>query len=212
MVAERPRVFCMEGLDPVSASSQWVRELVKLAGGIDELSRECDELGREGGESASVSWDEIVAWNPEVLVIMPSGFNLQQTMKQIWNVFGPYSAGAAKSGSGSTHRFFELAAVRNSRVYAVDANSCFASSNPRVIEGMELLARLIHPALFTDEPLSPEFANAFQPVDVSLLQGAFEPEKDYYMENGAFVITGSYLRRRGYCCGSGCRHCPYPVG
>lgn len=194
-VTERPRVFCMEWLDPVYASGHWVPELVKLAGGIDEL-------GRERGESVRVSWDDVVAWNPEVLVIMPCGFNLQQTMKQIWDVFGRYAA-------GSPHRFFELSAVKNNRVYAVDANSYFARPGPRVVEGAELLARLIHPELFAGEPIPPEFANAFQPVDIALLQGALEPEKDYYMERGAFVFTESYLRRRGYCCGSGCRHCPY---
>ena len=199
-VAERPRVFCMEWLDPVYASGHWVPELVKLAGGIDEV-------GRERDESIRVSWDEVVAWNPEVLVIMPCGFNLQQTMKQIWSVFGPYSS--ANSRSGSQHRFFELEAVREGRVYAVDANSYFARPGPRVVEGAELLARLIHPELFTAEPLPTEFANAFQPVDVALLRGALEEEKDYYMEGGAFVFTESYLHRRGYCCGSGCRHCPY---
>ncbi|HEY2963812.1 MAG TPA: ABC transporter substrate-binding protein [Pyrinomonadaceae bacterium] len=194
-IDERPRVFCMEWLDPVYASGHWVPELVKLAGGFDEL-------GSERGESVRVSWDEIAAWAPEVLVIMPCGFNLQQTMHQIWNVFGRY-------GSGTAHRFFELPAVRNGRVYCVDANSYFARPGPRVVEGAELLARLIHPALFANEPLPSEFTNAFQPVDVALLQGSLDEEKDYYMEGGAFVFTASYLKRRGYCCGSGCRHCPY---
>jgi iron complex transport system substrate-binding protein len=198
-VAERPRVFCMEWLDPVFASGHWVPELVKLAGGVDEL-------GRERGESVRVSWDDIVAWNPEVLVIMPCGFNLQQTMQQIWNVFSRYGS-ARRDDSGQ--RFFELEAVRNSRVYAVDANSFFARPGPRVVEGAELLARLIHPEIFPDEPVPPQFGNAFQPVDVPLLQGVLEAEKDYYMEDGKFVFTGSYLRRRGYCCDSGCRHCPY---
>ena len=193
-VSERPRVFCMEWLDPVYASGHWVPELVKLAGGVDEVAR-------EGAESVRVSWDDVIAWDPEVLVIMPCGFNLQQTMKQIWNVFGRY-------GSGSSDQFLELSAVRNGRVYAVDANSYFARPGPRVVEGAELLARLIHPTLFTNEP-PPEFANAFQPVDVALLAGTLEQEKDYYMEGEAFVFTDSYLKRRGYCCGSGCRHCPY---
>jgi iron complex transport system substrate-binding protein len=164
-VAERPRVFCMEWLDPVYASGHWVPELVRLAGGVDEL-------GRERGESVRVTWDEIAAWAPEVLVIMPCGFNLQQTMQQIWTTFGRY-------GSGSPHRFFELPAVRNGRVYAVDANSYFARPGPRVIEGAELLARLVHPALFADEPLPAEFTNAFQPVDVALLQGSLVEEKDF---------------------------------
>lgn len=194
-VAERPRVFCMEWLDPVYASGHWVPELVKLAGGIDEL-------GRERGESVRVSWDEVVAWDPEVLVIMPCGFNLQQTMQQIWATFGRYA-------SGSPHRFFELSAVRTGRVYAVDANSYFARPGPRVVEGAELLARLVHPALFANESVPSKVADAFQVVDVALLSGSLQENKDYYFERGAMVFTASYLQRRGYCCGSGCRHCPY---
>jgi iron complex transport system substrate-binding protein len=186
-VSYRPRVFCMEWLDPVYASGHWVPELVKIAGGIDEL-------GSERGESVRVSWDEVAAWAPEVLLIMPCGFNLQQTMKQVWNVFGYQSS-----------RFFDLPAVRNNRVYAVDANSYFARPGPRVVEGAELLAQLIHPQLFDSTPGS----NDFQAVDVPLLKGSLAEGKDYYIEGGAMVFTSSYLQRRGYCCGSGCRHCPY---
>lgn len=194
-LTRRPRVFCMEWLDPVYASGHWVPELVKLAGGVDQL-------GRERGESVRVSWEEIAAWAPEVVAIMPCGFNLEQTMKQIWSVFGFKQSEAAR-------RFFELPAVRNGRVYAVDANSYFARPGPRVVEGAELLARLIHPSLFAGEPLPSQFANAFQPVDVALLKGTLEEGKDFYLEGGAMVFTASYLKRRGYCCGSGCRHCPY---
>ena len=184
----KPRVFCMEWLDPVYASGHWVPELVKFAGGVDEL-------GRERGESVRVSWDAIAAWAPEVLVIMPCGFNLQQTMKQVWSVFGR-----------QTHSpFFELPAVRNARVYAVDANSFFARPGLRVVEGAELLARLIHPELFESSPPS-EFA---QPIDIPLLKGTLTEGRDDYNEGSAMVFTESYLQRRGYCCGSGCRHCPY---
>ena len=194
-VAERPRVFCMEWLDPIYASGHWVPELVKHAGGVDDL-------GRERGESVRVTWDQVAAWAPEVLAIMPCGFNLQQTMKQIWSVFGLQRTDAARA-------FFDLPAVRNGRVYAVDANSYFARPGPRVVEGAELLARLIHPESFAGEPLPPEFANAFQPVDTNLLKGSLAEDSDYYIENGAWVFTASYLKRRGYCCGNGCRHCPY---
>lgn len=194
-IDEPVRVFCIEWLDPVFASGHWVPELVKLAGGVDVL-------GSEHGESVRVPWQEIVAAAPEVVVIMPCGFNLQQTMKQIWSVFGFQKSEAAR-------QFFELPAVRNGRVYAVDANSYFARPGPRVVEGAELLARLIHPELFEREPVPPEFVNAFQPVDVALLKGVLEEDKDYYLERGATVFTASYLTRRGYCCGSGCRHCPY---
>lgn len=194
-VAERPRVFCMEWLDPVFASGHWVPELVKLAGGVDVL-------GSERGESVRVTWEQVVAAAPEVVIIMPCGFNLEQTMKQIWSVFGYQKSEAAR-------QFFELPAVRNGRVYAVDANSYFARPGPRVVEGAELLARLIHPEIFAGEPVPAEFANAFQSVDVALLKGILAEEKDYYLERGSMVFTASYLKRRGYCCGNGCRHCPY---
>jgi iron complex transport system substrate-binding protein len=194
-VAERPRVFCMEWLDPVFASGHWVPELVKLAGGVDVL-------GNERGESVRVTWDDVVAAAPEVLVIMPCGFNLEQTMKQIWGVFGFQKSEAAR-------QFFELPAVRNGRVYAVDANSYFARPGPRVVEGAELLARLIHPELFAGESMPSEFTNAVQAVDVALLKGTLAEDTDYYLERGSMVFTASYLKRRGYCCDSGCRHCPY---
>jgi iron complex transport system substrate-binding protein len=166
-----------------------VPELVKFAGGIDEL-------GRERSESVRVSWDEIVRWAPEVLIIMPCGFNLQQTMKQIWSTFGYRNS-----------PFFDLPAVKNGRVYAVDANSYFARPGPRVVEGAELLARLIHPELFKKG--TDNYSDSYQLVDVSLLKGQLTEGRDYYTENGVMVFTGSYLERRGYCCGSGCRHCPY---
>jgi iron complex transport system substrate-binding protein len=183
----RPRVFCMEWLDPIYVSGHWVPELVQIAGGVADL-------GRERGESVRVSWDEVVAWAPEVLVIMPCGFNLQQTMKQVWSLFG-----------NKRSPFFDLPAVKSGKVFAVDANSYFARPGPRVVEGAELLARLIHPEIFDDAPKPGDF----QPVDVSLLQGAFTEGRDYYLEGSAMVFTAGYLQRRGYCCGSGCRHCPY---
>jgi iron complex transport system substrate-binding protein len=195
-VASKPRVLCMEWLNPIYASGHWVPELVKIAGGIDEV-------GREGGDSVRVSWDDVAAWAPEVVVIMPCGFNLPQTMKQIWSVFWKYSAERERQSS----QFFELPAVRNGRVYAVDASSYFARPGPRVVEGAELLARLIHPELFQQN--AAEFSGSFQPVDVSLLQGVLNEGADYNTEGSAMVFTASYLLRRGYCCNSGCRNCPY---
>ena len=188
--SSRPRVFCMEWLDPVYACGHWVPELVKIAGGIDEL-------GQESGESIRILWDKIIEAAPEVLIIMPCGFNLQQTMKQIWNEFSDLASD-----------LFRLPAVKSGQVYAVDANSYFARPGPRVVEGAELLARLIHPELFDDIAA---FEKSFQRVDVNLLQGKLTQDKDYYFENGFMVFTGDYLQRRGYCCGNDCRNCPYKM-
>ena len=186
-ISTTPRVFCMEWLDPVYTSGHWVPELVKLAGGRDEL-------GRERGESVRVSWQDVVDYAPEVLIIMPCGFNLRQTMQQIWKVFGSRES-----------EFYKLPAVRDGRVYAVDANSYFARPGPRVVKGAEILAQIIHPEVFGGL----EKQDAFQKVDVDLLHGVLEAGKDYYLQGDAMVFTASYLQRRGYCCDSGCRHCPY---
>ena len=191
---KRPRVFCMEWLDPIYACGHWVPEMVRIAGGADEI-------GSDGGESVRVSWEKLAEWAPEILVIMPCGFNLPQTMKQIWEHLGPYALFAPESRSA----FLNLPAVQNDRVYAVDANSYFARPGPRVVEGTELLAHLIHPETFSwNGP-----ADAFMKVDLDLLRGSFVERQDYYRDGDAVVFTESYLLRRGYCCGSGCRHCPY---
>jgi iron complex transport system substrate-binding protein len=159
------------------------------------------EIGSDGGESVRISWQKLAEWAPEVLVMMPCGFNLQQTMKQVWQHFGPYSSFASEDRAA----FFNLPAVRAGRVYAVDANSYFARPGPRVVEGTELLAHLIHPEHFPWDGAP----DAYVKVDLDLLRGSFAEERDYYRDGDAIVFTASYLQRRGYCCGSGCRHCPY---
>ena len=125
----RPRVFCMEWLDPVYCSGHWVPEMVKIAGGLDALSK-------AGADSVRIPWDDVVEWKPEVLVVTPCGFNLEQTIQQSRRLF-------------AYPRWSTLPAVRNGRVFAVDANSYFARPGPRVVDGTELLAHLIHPELFS---------------------------------------------------------------
>jgi iron complex transport system substrate-binding protein len=126
--ASRPRVFCMEWADPVYCAGHWVPEMVELAGGTDGL-------GRKGADSVRIAWADVLQWAPEVIVFSPCGFNLEKALEQV--VFLEALPGWA-----------ELPAVRNSRVFVVDANSYFARPGPRVVEGTELLAHLIHPELF----------------------------------------------------------------
>lgn len=124
----RPRVFCMEWLDPVYCSGHWVPEMVRLAGAVDALAR-------EGSDSVRIPWDEVLGWKPEVLIITPCGFNLEKVIEQSQQLF-------------TYPGWSNLPAVRQGRVYAVDANSYFARPGPRVVDGTELLAHLIHPDLF----------------------------------------------------------------
>ena len=130
-LSHRPRVFCMEWLDPVYCSGHWVPEMVRLAGGEDTLAR-------EGADSVRIPWDEVREWAPEVLIITPCGFNLEKTIEQARQLF-------------TYDGWSNLPAVREGRVYAVDANSYFARPGPRVVDGTELLAHLIHPDVFTWE-------------------------------------------------------------
>jgi iron complex transport system substrate-binding protein len=127
-VSSRPRVFCMEWMDPVYCSGHWVPEMVRIAGGIDKL-------GREGADTVRVSWDDVLQWSPEVLIAMPCGYDLEE-------------AAARAQQLSSYPGWADLPAVRDGRVYAVDANSYFARPGPRVVEGTELLAHIIQPDLF----------------------------------------------------------------
>jgi iron complex transport system substrate-binding protein len=138
--AVRPRVFCMEWLDPLYCSGHWVPEMVRIAGGIDQLSK-------QGSDSIRISWQEVFNWAPEILILMPCGNHLEQVMD-----LAPKLC--------SLPRWDEVPAARNGKVYAVDASSYFARPGPRVIQGTELLAHLIHPELFDWE--GP--ANAFRRI------------------------------------------------
>jgi iron complex transport system substrate-binding protein len=125
----RPRVFCLEWIDPIYCSGHWVPEMVRIAGGIDQL-------GKQGSDSVRIEWDNVLRWAPDVLIIMPCGFNLDQVVER-------------SAGVMCNPRWFDLAAVRNDRIYAVDANSYFARPGPRIVEGTQLLAHLIHPEAFS---------------------------------------------------------------
>jgi iron complex transport system substrate-binding protein len=127
-VSRRPRVFCMEWADPVYCAGHWVPEMVELAGGTDELAR-C------GTDSVRIAWADVLEWSPEVIIFSPCGFSLEKALEQVGYL-------EAQPGWG------DLPAVRNGRVFAVDANSYFARPGPRVVEGTEILAHLLHPELF----------------------------------------------------------------
>ena len=127
-LVSRPRVFCMEWMDPVYCCGHWVPEMVRIAGGFDKL-------GREGADSVRIQWEDVLQWKPEVLIVMPCGFGLEKAVEETRQL-------TSYPGWG------DLPAVRNGRVYAVDANSYFARPGPRVVEGTELLAHLLHPELF----------------------------------------------------------------
>ena len=118
----RPRLVCIEWTDPLMASGHWVPEMVRLAGADDPL-------GHERAPSEYISWDELKAVDPEMLVLMPCGHNLDQTLAVAAEVTG--HAG-----------FSLLACARSGQVVAVDGSAYFNRPGPRIVHGLEILAAI----------------------------------------------------------------------
>jgi iron complex transport system substrate-binding protein len=125
LLAGRPRrVACLEWIAPPMLAGNWMPELVELAGG------QCD-LTTFGEHSAYADWDAIRRFDPEVIVIMPCGFDLPRAIVEAQSL-------PAMSG------WKDLAAVRAGRVFAVDGNAYFNRSGPRLVDSLELLMRLVN--------------------------------------------------------------------
>lgn len=124
----RPRVLCLEWLDPYYVGGHWVPEMVGFAGGEDVL-------GRLREPSFCVSADQIMRSRPDVIVVMPCGYGLDRAAAEFRFELLPSGAEA-------------LPALREKRVYAVNANAYFSRPGPRLADGAALLAHLVHPELF----------------------------------------------------------------
>lgn len=127
-----PRVACLEWLDPLYTAGHWVPELVELSGGRDVLAA-------RGEPARKISWEQIVAARPDVLVLMPCGFDIPRTWKELHLVTG-------RPGWG------ELPAVKAERAYAVNGHAYYNRFGPRLVDGLEFLAHLTHPELFPVAP------------------------------------------------------------
>lgn len=127
-ISARPRVACLEWLDPLFAGGHWIPEMVEWAGGLDTL-------GVAAAPSRQVSWEQVRAAEPEVLVLMPCGFTAARTLRELDRV-------ALRPGWAA------LPAVRSGRVFAVDSASYFSRPGPRLVHGIDILAALCHPTVF----------------------------------------------------------------
>jgi iron complex transport system substrate-binding protein len=121
-VSRRPRVAALEWLDPPFAAGHWTPQLIEYAGGEDVL-------GFPGEHSEERSWDEVQASRPDVVIVMPCGFDAQIAYRE-----------------AEMHRE-ELAAVGAGEVVAVNAAAYFSRPGPRLVDGLELLAHVLHPEL-----------------------------------------------------------------
>ena len=124
--APRPRVAALEWLDPLFAGGHWVPQMVELAGGSDVL-------GRPRLKSRVVSWEELEAASPEVVVSMPCGLYADEAAAQ-------------------TREYGDRMRGLRARIVAVDAASSFSRPGPRLADGVELLAHLLHPERVPQPP------------------------------------------------------------
>lgn len=123
--AIRPRVVCLEWLDPLYIAGHWVPEMVALAGGTDIL-------GRKDQPSRETTWKEVTDANPDILLIMPCGYSVQRTLDELGRLESSRTAWSALL-------------ARWPETYVLDANAYFSRPGPRLVDGVELLASLFHP-------------------------------------------------------------------
>jgi iron complex transport system substrate-binding protein len=124
----RPRVACLEWLDPIYNAGHWMPEMVEWAGGTDGLAK-------KGKPSVRLDWEKVADYGPDVIVLMPCGFDITRALKEIhllqrlpgWN---------------------DLPAVKQEKVFAVNGHAYFNRSGPRLVDGLEILAEIIHPEIF----------------------------------------------------------------
>jgi iron complex transport system substrate-binding protein len=129
--APHPRVLCLEWLDPAWVAGHWMPEVVELAGGVDVL-------GVAGEPSRRATWDEIADAQPEVAIIMPCGFGVERALEEIAIL-------------QTIPQLQRTPASRDDRTYVVDASSYYSRSGPRVVDGIELMARMLHPESFAGD-------------------------------------------------------------
>ena len=125
----RPRVLALEWLEPFFTSGHWVPEMIEIAGGKNEISS-------KGEQSRRMKIEEIVQSDPDIIVLMPCGFDVERTVSEYKKILQ------------NDLDWNKIRAVRQQKVFAVDANSYFSKPSIRTVTGIEILAKIIHPEIF----------------------------------------------------------------
>ncbi len=125
---ERPKALHLEWVDPPMCGGHWVPEMVELAGGVN-----C--FGDKEKGSFPLEWGQVVESQPDVIVLLPCGFDVRRGLQDVPLL-------VKKEG------WADLPAVRNNRVYVMDASAYASRSGPRLVTGLEIMAEMLHPELF----------------------------------------------------------------
>jgi iron complex transport system substrate-binding protein len=127
LVKSRPRVACIEWLEPLMAAGNWVPEMIELAGGVPLF-------GEAGKHSPWINWSVVQEHDPEIILVMPCGFDLERTRAEVNSLI-------------KQPKWNDLQAVKNGKVFMIDGNSYFNRPGPRLVDSLEILAELLHPEL-----------------------------------------------------------------
>jgi iron complex transport system substrate-binding protein len=136
---DRPRVFAMEWVNPPYCGGHWMKELVEIAGGRDDLA----VLHRP---SRRIEWNRVLDFAPEIMVLTCCGFNLERCERE-GEILAEFEGAR------------DLPAAKTRRIYAADGSAYFSRPGPRIVESLEILAHLIHPGIFPAPPLTDAFSS-----------------------------------------------------
>jgi len=123
------KVLAIEWIEPFFTAGHWVPEMIEIAGGINMISK-------TGEHSRRLDMDEIIKSNPDIIILMPCGFDTQRTIKE----YGKFLK--------NKEQWKNLEAVKKNQIFAVDANSFFSKPSIRTVEGIEILSKIIQPEIF----------------------------------------------------------------
>ena len=124
-----PKVLAIEWIEPFFTAGHWIPQMIEFAGGINLISK-------SGEHSRRMDMDEVVNSEPDIIILMPCGFDTDRTVQEYESILH------------NNPTWNSLQAVKNNQIYAVDANSFFSKPSIRTIDGLEILAKIIHPDKF----------------------------------------------------------------
>ena len=126
---KKKTVACVEWIDPLMAAGNWIPEMVKISGGEDIF-------GKPGKDSHWINFENIKNHNPEIIIFLPCGYNIEKTKNEVENLLT------------KDNQWSNLKAFKNKKLFVVDGNQFFNRPGPRLVESLEIFAEIIHPNLF----------------------------------------------------------------
>ena len=126
---KKKTIACIEWIDPLMAAGNWIPEMVKISGGEDVF-------GKSGKDSHWITFDEIKYYDPEIIIFLPCGYNIEKTKNEVENLLT------------KEIKWSNLKAFKDKKLFIVDGNQFFNRPGPRLVESLEIFAEIVHPNLF----------------------------------------------------------------